>query len=116
MVTEGSGGAFATLTHARLRAEQGDVAGAVRILRVILEAQPDHGEAREFLAALEHRVAVTYREPDEISAEDVQPSSSGELKQRFREALAGTPVEARTARLTHWIERVRRNRGDRRVR
>ena len=37
MVNADSGGSFATLTHARLRAAQVDVQGAVRILRVSLE-------------------------------------------------------------------------------
>ena len=44
-MTAEPGDSFATLTHARLRAAQGDVRGAARILRVILEVQPAHREA-----------------------------------------------------------------------
>jgi hypothetical protein len=41
-----------TVTHARLRAEQGDAAGAVRILRAVLARRPGDAEARELLASL----------------------------------------------------------------
>jgi hypothetical protein len=81
-----SGGSFATLTHARLRASQGDVAGAVRILRVILSVQPDHEDARALLAGLEDRVTVRHREPDDKSGAAVR-------------VLSG------------WLARVQRNRG-----
>ena len=96
MPTGGSGGAFATLTHARLRAGQGDVAGAVRILRVILAAQPNHTEARAFLGELDGRVAITYRNPVGMDG-----------KARHR---------ARAAHLSQWLDQIRRNRGERRVR
>lgn len=84
--------AFATLIHARLRADQGDVAGAARILRVILQAQPEHGEARAFLESLEDRVTVTYRDP--------RPSSA-----RRRAIL----------RVRAYLDAIRRGRGERRV-
>lgn len=116
MLSEGSGGPFATLTHAKLRAEQGDIAGAVRILRVILAAQPDHGEAREALDALQHRVAVTYREPVQPEPEAVRPASAEDLKARFREAIGAGSRAARADRLDRWIRSIRRNRGERRVR
>jgi alkyl sulfatase BDS1-like metallo-beta-lactamase superfamily hydrolase len=108
-----SGGGFATLTHARLRAAQGDVPGAARILRVILEAEPGHREAREFLASLDGRVAVVYREAPEPSLHAVRPAVAAELSGTFKRVIEGkTP----SARLHAWIERVRRNRGERRVR
>jgi len=43
---------LATLTHARLRAEQGDLAGARRILDRLLRLEPRHGEALRLLEAL----------------------------------------------------------------
>jgi hypothetical protein len=116
MVSEGSGGPFATLTHARLRAAQGDVAGAVRILRVILAAQPDHDEAREALDALQHRVDVTYLEPPPIEPEEAMPAAAADLAARFRDALGAAPHVTRAARLDRWIRSIRRNRGARRVR
>jgi hypothetical protein len=116
MTTHGAGGPFATLTHARLRAAQGDVDGAVRILRVILEAQPDHGEARDALDALLHRVPVAYHEPAPPAPDEARPSSAADLKDRFRAALSGGRSEGRIRRLNRWIERIRRNRGKRRVR
>jgi len=85
-VSGGSGGSFATLTHARLRASQGDVSGAVRILRVILSVQPDHDEARAMLASLEDRVTVVRREPDD-------------------------PIAATVRVLSEWLARTKRNRG-----
>ena len=74
-----SGGSFATLTHARLRATQGDVAGAARILRVILEVQPAHREARELLAELTGRVTVKHAEPPEERAPAAVPAAAGDL-------------------------------------
>jgi hypothetical protein len=81
------GSSFATLTHARLRASQGDVAGALRIVRVILSVQPGHREARALLAKLESRALVS------------PPPSA----------------PARVRRLSAWLIRVKRNRGPRRV-
>lgn len=82
------GESFATLTHARLRAAQGDVAGAARILRVILAVQPAHQEAQAFLEDL------TRRAP----------------------APAGAARATRLGRLTAWLERAQANRGARGVR
>lgn len=41
-----------TLTHARLRAGQGDLSGARRVLRGMLAARPGHAQARRLLAEL----------------------------------------------------------------
>ena len=109
----GSGGAFATLTHARLRASQGDVGGAVRILRVVLEAQPDHREARLFLLELEDRVPITYREATATPAQAAGPSGRVDSGAGARGPLEGGRD---SARLSRWLERIRRNRGERRVR
>jgi hypothetical protein len=109
----GSTGPFATLTHARVRAGQGDIAGAKRILRVILDAQPDHAEARAMLDGLSGRADVAYREPVPEPAVDPISAAAVDLAPRFRETLArGKNVE----RLKRWGERLHRNREKRRVR
>ena len=104
---------FATLTHAKLRASQGDFAGAARIVRVILQAQPGHEEARAFLASIDGRVPVTYRERREPEPAPTSPAEAAELSPAFRRALDGGKV---SARLEAWVDRIRRNRGMRRAR
>jgi hypothetical protein len=108
-----SGGSFATLTHARLRAAQGDVNGAARILRVILAVQPGHDEARRFLAEIENRTAVAHSEIVEDVVPDVTPAATGDLTRRFREALAHRDTDWPAGRLLSWLERTQRNRGAR---
>jgi len=115
MATEGSSGPFATLTHAKLRAAQGDVGGAARILRVILEVQPEHREARGLLGEIEGRAAVVHKEPAEDPAEAVLPATTEGLSRRFRDALEGPGASAPVVRLRLWLERIRRNRGARHV-
>lgn len=83
-----SGESFATLTHARLRAEQGDVAGAARILRVILAVQPGHREARALLGELE-------------SGPMGSPNDAASIRIR---------------RLSSWLLMLQRNRGARHAR
>ena len=110
------GGSFATLTHARLRVSQGDVGGAMRILRVILEVQPEHSEAHTLLDQLEGRVAVAHTEPAEESTPAAEPAMADDLKRRFRDALGERRRSARGERLFVWLARVQRNRGARHVR
>ena len=43
---------IATVTHARVRAAQGDVAGALRVLRSLLTDSPGDPEARKLHDAL----------------------------------------------------------------
>ena len=107
---------FATLTHARLRASQGDVAGAARILRDILEFQPDHAEARELLVQIENRVDVVRRVAKEDAPTPVSPATAGDLRAQFRGALSGPGEDLGVERLSEWLERVLRNRGGRHVR
>lgn len=116
MVNADSGASFATLTHARLRAGQGDVTGAVRILRVILEVQPGHQEARGFLTEIENLRSVVHAEPSEVVAEAVTPATAGDLALSFREALDVHPRIPRVRRLSSWLERIRRNREGHHVR
>jgi len=108
-----SGGSFATLTHARLRAAQGDVGGAVRILRVILTVQPEHDEARAMLAKIEGRVNVSHREPEGLKAGPVEGATAHDLKRRFRDALESNEPSGPAGRLARWLERTKRNRGTR---
>jgi hypothetical protein len=77
-----------TLTHARLRAAQGDLDAARRILAAILVDSPGNPEATALLAA--------------IRASSVEPPG-------------GEPEgDARRARLERWQESIRRRRGVRR--
>jgi hypothetical protein len=110
------GESFATLTHARLRAAQGDVGGATRILRVILQVQPAHREARELLNELTERVAVPHAEPAEERAAEVVPAAAGDLARRFHDALGANRRSVRVERLSLWLARTQRNRGARHVR
>ncbi|SRR5258706_2262101 len=110
------GGSFATLTHARLRVSQGDVGGAARILRVILEVQPEHREARELLAELTGRVTVKHAEPLEERTQAAVPAAAGDLTRRFRDALGADRRSVPSERLSLWLARARRNRGARHVR
>lgn len=110
------GGSFATLTHARLRAAQGDVGGAVRILRVILSVQPEHEEARALLAAIENRVSVRHREPEPVPPDPVSEATAEGLSGRFRDALNAKGEDRRIVLLKSWLARAERNRGERRVR
>ena len=109
------GASFATLTHARVRAAQGDVPGAARILRVILLVQPGHDEARKLLDEIENRLAVTHTEPKEAAIGSVTPAKAEDLTRRFRETLDANPARAEIRRLESWMERTQRNRGARRV-
>ena len=111
-----SGESFATLTHARLRVAQGDFGGASRILRVILEVQPSHHEARELLEELTGRLAVAHTEAAEEPAAATVPATAGDLAQRFRDTLADPRRSVLVERLSQWNDRAHRNRGTRHVR
>jgi len=41
-----------TLTHARVRAGQGDLRGARKVLRAMLQRRPEHGQAQRLLDRL----------------------------------------------------------------
>ena len=112
-MTAEPGESFATLTHARLRAAQGDVGGAVRILRVILEVQPSHREARELLDEITGRPAVPHAEPVERPAAEIVPAAAGDLAGQFRKALGANRRRVRVERLSLWLQKLQRNRGAR---
>jgi hypothetical protein len=84
---------LATVTHARLRAAQGDVAAARRILQTSLAERPGDKEAEALLATLPPAAHAAYSEPQDESLAPPEPARGEELSARFREALAGPPIE-----------------------
>ena len=100
-----------TLTHARIRAAQGDVRGARRVLRAILERSPDNAEAQALLEELNGRSGRAAA-PDR--AEPLAPPRAADartLAERFRRSL-GPPepisdVPGRVRRLEAWLSRIR---------
>jgi hypothetical protein len=102
---------FETLTHARIRAAQGDLAGARRIASAIVERDPSDAAARGLLASLEGRAdAVAVPEGAEALSEAVA-ASPGELREHFRERLGLARPSTSRERLSGWLDTVRRNRG-----
>lgn len=104
---------FSTLTHARLRAAQGDVEGARAMLGGILRADPTRGDARELLAELD-RVLPKAGEGDPAGRQREEPrraAATADLAARFRKVVAAPSVESRADRLRRVLERYRRARG-----
>lgn len=97
--------ALHTVTHARLRALQGDAAGAVMILEAVLARSPGDLEARELLAGLP-RGAGPAPEIDEGAAAPPKAASAAELAHRFRRRL-GRRSAARQ-RLERFLAQVTR--------
>ena len=99
-----------TLTHARVRAAQGDIDGARRILRGILQRDPDHTEALGFLGELDGRRNRSTGEPTAEPAPPARPASAAQLARRFRRALGGRrdepETESRIERLRAWLDRI----------
>ena len=119
MPSKPESGSFATLTHARLRAAQGDVSGAVRILRVILGVEPGHEEARRLLDELQGRPNRIAVEPQAPPLAERATARASELAGRFREAIGGAAPpdsETRRDRLSRWLVRAVALRGERHVR
>jgi hypothetical protein len=107
------GGALATLTHARLRARQGDYAAAAALLRQILEHDPEHAEARELLRSIDGRGDTTGDEPAaEEAPAPPEPGDPDRLAGSFRRALApkAAPPRRRIRRLEGWLRKIRRDR------
>lgn len=91
-----------TVTHARLRARQGDARSARLILRSILAEDPANPEARELLEEIGGRPDVPAVEAREEPAPAPRSASATELRGRFQAALAppkGTPARRTIARL-----------------
>lgn len=100
-----------TLTHARLRAAQGDVGGAWRILQAVLARDPLDGAALHLLQSLgEGRVPAA--EPHEERLEQPVPGDARLLARRFQEVLfePGTRRRPGTGEaLVRWLDTLRRN-------
>jgi len=73
---------LATLTHARLRADQGDYTAAVSLLRRILASRPEHHEALSLLRLIEGRLSGV--------------------------EAAQAPARRRIERLEDWLGKIRR--------
>jgi hypothetical protein len=100
-----------TMTHARIRAKQGDVAGARRVLKGILERSPDDPEARALLVELEGKAGRQARvEPAEPLALP-EAADARALADRFRRSLRPSSrmahVSGRVRRLEAWLTRIR---------
>ena len=97
--------ALHTVTHARLRALQGDSAGAVMILEAVLARRPGDLEARELLAELP-RGAGPPPEIDEVAVAPPKAASAAELAHRFRRKLGRRSASRR--RLERFLTLVTR--------
>lgn len=101
-----------TLTHACLRVAQEDYRAAERLLRAVLEREPDHAQARHLLETIAARVVTT--EDEETADEIPEPPVAGDparLAGAFREALgtAERPPGGRIRRLESWLGKIRRD-------
>jgi len=102
---------WTTLTHARLRAAQGDVSGARRIAQRILSRDPGDSGARRLLDGLDGQAEVPAASDDDEPpvAERVLGDPHAE-RERFRRALGGPKdASARRAarvRLARWLSRI----------
>jgi hypothetical protein len=100
--------AWSTLTHARLRAAQGDVQHARRIVERVLGHDPNDAEARALLDELCGRTDA----PATLAGEPVVPAAPVSFdarveRERFRRALGAPPDGRRAiARLERWLARI----------
>lgn len=100
---------FATVTHARIRAAQGDLSGARRVLDEILGADSFAEGARELLDSLGRSPGQPRcEEPAEEQPAAPSVSDPRELALQFRVGLGagGESRSARVARLTAWLVRI----------
>ena len=95
-----------TVTHARLRAQQGDEEGALRILRAVLARRPGDTEAASLLASLPGGT-VALGEPEDPLLHPPAAASALELAQSFRRRLAGASPARR--RLQQFLSAVTRH-------
>ena len=96
-----------TLTHARLRAAQGDAALARRICRALLELRPGDERAAELLARLDRVAdqAPARRSPGGPRA--TRGASAAELKRQFGRLVGSArAADPRVARLERWARAV----------
>lgn len=112
--SDGAPRVFATVTHARIRAAQGDLTGARRILDEILAEDPLDRDAHGLLESLGRARGQPRREePQDEPLPEPSAGDPASLALRFRAGLRpfGDPPGIRVARLTAWLDRVRAARG-----
>jgi hypothetical protein len=105
-------GPLTTLTHARLRALQGDVGAARRILTAVLEQAPDDSEARTLLEELAGRGSGPRpAEAEQVPERPPERGDPAEMAARFKGVLGGGSDDPGRVvrRLERWLERVQRN-------
>jgi hypothetical protein len=98
-----------TLTHARLRAEQGDRSGARAILARLLADDPGNLAARKLLLQLDVQPDTEHEPERDEPAGARQPADAESLGARFRSALgeAGPQGdEERAGKLRRWLRRI----------
>ena len=98
-----------TLSHARLRAAQGDASGARAILERLLAREPGNRSARRLLDELAGRGDRRSGEPPPAPVARPRPAGAEELAARFRQALGRKRPEkgrARIRRLEAWLVRI----------
>jgi hypothetical protein len=100
-----------TLTHACLRVAQEDYRAAERLLRAVLEREPDHVEARQLLETIARRATTTADE--QPGGDALEPPVAGDparLAGEFRDTLgrAEMPPGLRIRRLESWLRKIRR--------
>ncbi len=105
---------LASMTHARLRVRQGDYREAARLLREILERDPEHVEAQQLLLGIARRPDTTAPPvQEERATSPPTPADPGRLVGRFREVLGGngslpSSGDRRVRALERWLHRIRR--------
>lgn len=99
------------MTHARIRATQGDVAGARRVLEGILARTPDDAEARALLDELRSKAGRKARAEPVESLALPEAADARALADRFRRSLGPAKpiadVSGRVRRLEAWLSRIR---------
>ena len=107
---------LATVTHARLRLEQGDIEGAERIQLMVLSRDPSDDAAIALVRRLGGTRSWAIAEPPDEAVGDPVPRDPSELAMQFHEVLGGTAAARRRGLvegLEAWLRRAVANRGER---
>ena len=102
---------FSTLTHARIRAMQGDRSGARRVLRAILEREPWNREAMDLFEQLAGQDRPRRRVPPDPAPGPPVEATAQDLGDQFRRMLEGD-ADPRIHRLSAWLGRISEQQGD----
>ncbi len=97
-----------TLTHARLRREQGDTKGAIAILEALIDAGRGDDELVDLYLALGGDEQRPHHEPELPAPQAPTATTPDVLRDRFRRELAPRARERSIRRLEGWLARVRR--------